>query len=358
MGMDERYNRQIILPIIGQNGQQIFRESWVVVVGMGGLGCPAAAALAGAGVGRLTLIDPDHVSVSNLHRQFIYSNNDIGKKKVKVATTFLIERSEGLQVDELDCAVQETSVMDFWRDCDVVVDATDNFEARFFINDICATFQKPLIYGGVFQMEAHLAIFHRPNSSGESFSLKDLYPSIDSAQTAKSCNLAGVLPTTTGVLGNMQAQLALASLLNLELPVGELITIDLLTLNSTAITMVSRQSDEPTSKVLSIMIKEITIDELAALRNAGTAHVLIDVREKDEYAVCEMGGTLIPMSEIGSRWNEIPKDGRVIVHCRSGMRSANVIRFLQEQQGYTNLENLKGGILAWIDKYDQSQKSY
>lgn len=358
METKSRYGRQIMLPFVGERGQDAFQKAWVVIVGMGGLGCPAAVALAGAGVGRFTIIDPDRVALSNLHRQFIFSNEDIDRKKVEVAAEFLKKRSSQIQIEALDCVVEETKQLNFWKDCDVVIDATDNFEARFFINDMCAQHKKPLIYGGVFQTQVHAAIFHKTNTVGQSFDLRDLYPSLDSALTAKSCNLAGVLPTTTGVLGNIQAQLTLACLLDLDVPIGELISIDLMTMSTYAIALVVRGVNETNTKVLSTMIKEITIDELAALRSAGTPHVLIDVREKDEFAVCEMGGTLIPMSEIGSRWIEIPKEGRVIVHCRSGMRSANVIRFLQEQQGYTNLENLKGGILAWIEKFDQSQKAY
>jgi adenylyltransferase/sulfurtransferase len=347
-----------MLPFVGEPGQEAIQKAWVVIVGIGGLGCQAAVALAGAGVGRLTLVDADRVSLSNLHRQFIFSNNDIDRKKVEVAAEFLKKRSGFIQIDSLDCSVEETDQLDLWKNCDVVIDATDNFEARFFINEMCAKHRKPLIYGGVFQTQVHAAIFHKANADGQSFDLRDLYPSLDSAQTAKSCNLAGILPTTTGVLGNIQAHLALACLIDLTLPIGELIILDLTTMNACAIAMVSREFNERNTKEVYTMIKEITVDELAALRKAGVSHTLIDVREKDEFSVCEMGGTLIPMSEIGFRWNEIPKDSRVIVHCRSGMRSANVIRFLQEQQGYSNLENLKGGILAWIEKFDQSQKAY
>ncbi|MFZ4784683.1 MAG: ThiF family adenylyltransferase [Flavobacteriales bacterium] len=358
MQTSTRYDRQVILPFVGVHGQQVLQNAWVVVIGVGGLGCPAAVALAGAGVGRLTLVDPDSVSLSNLHRQMIFSNEDIGKKKVEVAVEFLRNRAGHIQIDALNCAVEETEHLDFWENCNVIIDGTDNFQARFFINDMCAKHHKPLIYGGVFQTQFHIAIFHKTNAGGQSFDLRDLYPSLDSAQTAKSCNLAGVLPTTTGVLGNIQAQWALACLIDLNVPIGQLIVMDLMTMNASAIAMVSRESDENNTKELSIMIKEITVDELADLREAGAPYTLIDVRENDEFDACEMGGTLIPMSEMGTRWSEIPKDGRVIIHCRSGMRSANVIRFLQEQQGYSNLENLKGGILAWIAKFDPTKKTF
>jgi sulfur-carrier protein adenylyltransferase/sulfurtransferase len=372
-----RYIRQINLPFIGNEGQEKLKNASVLVVGAGGLGCPVLTTLVSAGIGCMGIVDFDVVSSSNLHRQWIYTENQVGKSKAKCAAEFLQARNSDCEVIAFDLAVNTDNIFDIITNFDLVVDASDNFATRFLINDACCLVGKPLVFGAVYRNEGQVSLFNfTTDQKNFGPNYRDIVSEMPDNNVIPDCEVAGVLPTITGIIGNMQAAevimtilgkpqlngfMAMISQSGLEVSLVKIEKDKKNLISNLKITESLQKSlDRIYTKLNSIenMIQECTVLELKQMLDNGENIILIDVREPNEFEIAHINGTLIPLSEIQERWNEIPEEGKVVIHCRSGVRSANAIRFLQEQHGYSNLTNLKGGILAWSAEIDQSIQKY
>ncbi len=374
---ENRYIRQISLPFIGNEGQAKLKNASVLVVGAGGLGCPVLTTLVSAGVGRIGVVDFDVVSITNLHRQWIYTESQVGRSKAECAEIFLKARNSDCEIEVFNLILSKLNVFEIITRFDLVVDASDNFSTRFLLNDACYLAEKPLVFGAVYRNEGQVALFNYSiDQKNLGTNYRDVVPLQPDNAVIPDCEIAGVLPTITGIIGNMQAAETIMTILGKPQLNGWMAMVDQSGLEVSLI-RIERDLANPLYDLnkgknllntlelmytslnsVENMIKECSVLELKQMLESGEEVVLIDVREKDEFEIAQINGKLIPLSEIQERWSEIPHQGKVIIHCRSGVRSANVIRFLSDQHGYSNLINLKGGILAWSAEIDSSVPKY
>ncbi len=363
----ERYSRHFVLPGFGEEAQANLRAGKVIVVGAGGLGCPVLQYLAAAGVGTIGIIDHDQVSLSNLQRQVLYSIDDIGKSKADTATKKLLALNPQVHVLPISQKIDSSNALEFLKGYDVVVDCTDNFPTRYLLNDACVLLNIPLVYGSIFRYEGQVSVFNYNQGS----TYRDLYSLPPDPHTVPSCEEGGVLGVLAGIIGSLQANEVIKILTNYAEPLsGKLLLLDSATLETHLITIPNKNERKnvsrlinyddfcnPTIKTQSTM-KEVTVLELKAMRDNGVDFQLIDVREVHEYDICNLEGELIPQGEIPHNLDKIAKDKQVVIHCRSGSRSGNMVKWLESNHGFTNLHNLKGGILAWAKEIDTSMPTY
>lgn len=359
----ERYGRQLVLPEVGPTGQRKLKSSSVLVVGAGGLGVPAAVYLVAAGVGRIGIADSDRVERSNLHRQPIYSEPDIGKPKVAVASWKLREVNPNVAVVPYEVKLDSSNAMDILRDYDVVVDCSDNFPARYLINDVCVFLGKPDVYASVFGFDGQASVFK--GDSGPCY--RCLYPEPPPPGTVPDCSVAGVMGAVPGVMGCIQA----GQTVNHLIGNGRSLVGRLLLFNGTDMTFDElriKKSDgcpvcgkDPSirapidyeefcgEKRAADGSKDLTPVELKRLMESGEELLLLDVREPQEHEICSLtGAKLIPLEELGRRIGELDKRSNVVVYCHVGIRSATAVAFLASQ-GFEKVRNLKGGIKAWAE---------
>lgn len=368
-----RYARQIALPEIGHEGQRRLGSASVALIGVGGLGAPASIYLAAAGIGRIRLIDPDLVEVSNLHRQVIYDDTDVGQPKVEAAAHRLAALNPHVCVDPQQVRVDEENARDLISGYDVVIDGTDAFASRYIINDACVETSTPNVSATVNRFEGQLSVYAAPGGP----CYRCLFPSPPPANQIPSCEVGGVIGVVPGVLGVLQATEAIKLLLGIGEPlIGRLLLLDMLAMRTRTL----RFEPEPgcpscghsphpphlrhtlsTSRSSSMAsVPEITVRDYERLRLGPNPPFLLDVRRQDEFEIANLDGALIPLDELPGRLDEIEphrNDEILVVHCRSGVRSARAVEILQ-RCGYNNAVNLRGGILAWSDEVDPSVMKY
>jgi sulfur-carrier protein adenylyltransferase/sulfurtransferase len=385
-----RYSRHLLLPEFGMEGQRRLGSSSVLLIGAGGLGSPLALYLAAAGVGRITIVDPDVVDESNLQRQVLHGTASLGRPKVESARDRLTDINPHVHLEMVREPFTSANAMELAKGHDIIIDGTDNFPTRYLSNDVAVFLGIPNIYGSIFRFEGQVAVFWAERGP----CYRCLFPEPPPPGMVPSCAEGGVLGVLPGVIGTLQATEAIKVLTGIGTPlIGRLMLYDALAMSFRELripkdpncpvcgtnptitapidyeafcgmpshdgsTTAPAGNDNQTQRGDDDMaVREISVEELKRLRDAGEPHTLIDVREKNEYEVANLGGTLIPLGELTSRVGEIPKEGRVIVHCKMGGRSARAIEYLQSQ-GYENLENLAGGITAWSDRVDPSVPKY
>ncbi|MDX8394051.1 MAG: molybdopterin-synthase adenylyltransferase MoeB [Mariprofundales bacterium] len=374
-----RYNRHIILPDVGLVGQQRLKQAKVLCIGTGGLGSPIALYLAAVGIGTLGLVDFDVVEDSNLQRQIIHSIANIGKLKVESARDTLLGINQFLNINTYDTGITTANVRTIIAQYDVVIDGTDNFPTRYLVNDACVLEGKPLVYASIFQFEGQATVFNYKNGP----CYRCLYSAPPPLGLVPSCNEGGVLGVLPGIIGVMQATEAIKIVLDIGNTLsGRLMLYDALAMkfrevklrkdpqcpacgDNPSIGDVSAYEDfcglPPTEKQKEevIMTKDdINPKELQALREQSPKLFIVDVRENNELQICKIDGTVhIPLGSIAEQYLQIPKDEPVVVHCKLGGRSAQAMSFLQSK-GYTQVKNLAGGIIAWIDDIDNSLQKY
>lgn len=371
-----RYSRHVIMPEVGLEGQRKLKAAKVLVIGTGGLGSPLALYLAAAGVGTLGLVDFDVVDTSNLQRQIIHGTADVGRSKCQSAATRLRDVNPHVQLDLYETQFTAKNALDIVTPYDIVVDGTDNFPTRYLVNDACVLLNKPNVYGSIFRFDGQATVFDP--RVGPCY--RCLYPEPPPPGEVPSCAEGGVLGILPGVIGCIQATETIKLILGIGEPlIGRLLHYD--ALNMTFRTFKIRRDPKwavgaphPTIKGLidyeqfcgirgeakpqATAQGDITPKQLKARIDAGENLFVLDVRNPNEFAICRIPGTtLVPLPELPSRLGEVPRDREVIVHCKSGMRSAKAIEFLK-QQGYTKLVNLTGGILAWADTVDPGMTRY
>lgn len=360
-----RYSRQIVLPAFGEAVQLKLKRGRVVVVGAGGLGCAVLPYLAAAGVGKIGVIDPDVVALSNLQRQVLYRDADVGLHKATQAAKRLRELNGAIQVIDYTFALTAANALAVIGEYDCVVDATDRFPARYLINDACVLLQKPFVYGSIHQYEGQLAVFNFQHGP----TYRDLFPVPPLPEAVPSCETGGVLGALAGVVGAWQAMEAIKVLGGLPPAVaGKLLQFDGLTFEQHVAQIPNRNQKEVVKNLIdydffcshktNAGMKEVTVTELKEMIDTKADFQLIDVREQHEYEICNLAGELIPLAQVPHQIDQIARDKKVVVHCRSGGRSGNIIQWLEKNHGFTNLYNLKGGILAWADEIDPSVPKY
>lgn len=374
-----RYNRHLVLEDFGMQGQLKLKQAKVLVVGAGGLGSPALLYLAAAGVGTLGIIDDDKVSLSNLQRQVLYTVSDIGKNKAEAAKERLSLLNPTTNFTCYPFRITSENALGIIKNYDVVIDGTDNFPARYLLNDACVLQDKPLVYGSILKFEGQAAVFNYKKKDGVySANYRDIFPVPPDADSVPNCEQAGVLGVLPGMIGSIQASEAIKIVTGTGTPLADkLVIIDVLTMEVTTIALPALKArntiknlvdyedfcgiSQKNSKSLNIKttaMKEITVQELQSLKESGEDFQLIDVREPHEYDICNLDGELIPMSQIPHNVAKISKDKKVVVHCRSGKRSGDIVLWLEKNQGFENLYNLKGGILAWANEIDSDMPTY
>lgn len=338
-----------------------------MVIGAGGLGCPVLQYLAAAGVGRLVIVDSDLVAVSNLQRQVLFTEEDVGKPKATVAAQRLAAINSTISIQAVVDRLTTSNAMKLCTEVDVMVDCTDNFATRYLINDLAVLLGIPFVYGSVFRYEGHVGVFNY--RSGATY--RDLFPTPPSPGSVISCEEGGVLGAITGVVGSLQANEAIKILLQKpDILIGKIMVIDLQTLD---IQFVQVKDQNERKKVTHLIdydhfcstkspsenaMKEVTVQELKSMLDSKSDFQLIDVREPHEFDICNLNGELIPQAEIPHNVDRISKEKKVVIHCRSGARSGNMVQWLEKNHGFTNLYNLKGGVLAWAREIDPTMPTY
>jgi MoaD family protein len=373
----QRYSRHLIMPEVGVDGQRKLKAARVLCVGAGGLGAPAAMYLAAAGVGTLGLVDFDAVDASNLHRQVIYDTTDVGKRKLDAARDRLKAMNPSVKVVTHELALTSKNALDVLKDYDIILDGTDNFQTRYLVNDACVLLGKPNAYGSIFRFDGQASVF--AVKGGPCY--RCLYPEPPPPGLVPSCAEGGVLGVLPGVIGVIQATEAIKLILGTGQPlIGRLLLYDALQMRFRELKLRRDPEcpicgDHPTIHALidydqfcgvvpaqaqpaSTGVPEVTVEQLKAKIDKGDDFFLLDVREPNEYQICRIAGsTLIPLGELAQRTGELDRNKEMIVHCKMGGRSAKAVSLLQER-GFNRVSNLKGGILAWIDRIDPSQSKY
>jgi molybdopterin/thiamine biosynthesis adenylyltransferase/rhodanese-related sulfurtransferase len=356
-----RYSRHTLLPEFGAEGQARLKAGRVLIVGAGGLGSPVALYLAAAGVGTIGLVDFDRVDITNLQRQILYGTADVGRPKIDAAVARLKDINPLVHVAPHPQAFGPENARDLVSAYDVIVDGTDNFNTRFLVNDACVMGGKPNVYGSVFRFEGQAAVFAM--KGGPCY--RCLHPEPPPAGLIPNCAEAGVLGVLPGTIGMIQATEAIKLLTGIGTPlVGSLLLYDALRMRFRTITLPRDPAcpvcgDAPTIKELiaydvvcepgapDMTEDEITAEQLDQWQKTQHPHFLLDVREPYEHEAARIGdgGVLIPMRQVPSSLDQLPRDQTIVVYCHSGARSAMITGMLRAQ-GF-DAKNLAGGILAW-----------
>jgi adenylyltransferase/sulfurtransferase len=368
-----RYNRHLILPEVGEDGQRRLKQSGVLLVGAGGLGAPAALYLAAAGVGRIGLVDFDAVDESNLQRQVIFGTSDAGRPKPQAARDRLLDLNPSIEVVAHQARFTSDNAPGLVADYGVVVDGSDNFATKYLVNDACVLSGKPNVYGSVLRFEGQASVFGLANGP----CYRCLFPEPPPPGAVPSCADAGVLGVLPGIVGSIQAAEAIKIVLGAgDTLAGRLLLIDALSMSFRQIS-VPRNPDCPVCgdapTITELMdyeefcgaggvesvasVPEIAAAELKARLDAGDGVVLLDVREPYERRLCDIGGVLVPMGQIPAMLESVDRNSEIVVYCRVGIRSAFVVRYLLDA-GFTKAKNLRGGLAGWAEEVDPSFPIY
>jgi adenylyltransferase/sulfurtransferase len=374
-----RYSRHLIMPEVTLEGQKKLKAAKILCIGTGGLGSPIALYLAAAGVGTLGLVDCDTVDYSNLQRQILHGTKDVGRKKILSARDRIKDVNPNVQVELHDAFFTSENAREIVEGYDIVIDGTDNFPTRYLSNDICVFLKKPNIYGSIFRFDGQVTVF-APHLGGPCY--RCLYPEPPPPGMVPSCAEGGVLGVLPGIIGVIQAIEAVKLIVGIGEPlIGRLLHFDALKMkfrefkvrkdpkcpvcseNPTITELIDYDTfcgipQAAAAEAAELPVPEISVEELKRKQDAGEKFVLLDVREQYEYDIARIPGSkLIPLGELHSRLSELDTADEIVIHCKSGYRSANALRELQAA-GFGKLWNVEGGILAWADRIDPSVAKY
>ena len=383
-----RYSRHLVLPEVGLAGQRRLKSARVLVVGAGGLGSPVALYLAAAGVGKLGLVDFDQVDATNLQRQILHGETDVGRLKLDSARDRLAETNPHVEVVTHDARLGSGNALAVLSDYDVIVDGTDNFPTRYLVNDACVMLGKPNVYGSVHRWEGQVSVF----ATRDGPCYRCLFREPPPPGLVPNCAEGGVLGVVPGVVGSLQALETVKLILGQGSPLaGRLLIFDGLELewrevsirpdpacpvcseNPTQTELIDYDlfcGVQPEAQPMTLPANEgsrespgpggIDVLEASARLGGGTPPFLLDVRESYEWDISNLapqGAVLIPMGEVGARLDEVPRDRQIIVHCRTGVRSGDVAHQLW-RAGYRDVLNMEGGINAWAQQIDPGLQIY
>ncbi|RKS71819.1 adenylyltransferase/sulfurtransferase [Actinomadura pelletieri DSM 43383] len=374
-----RYSRHLIIPDVGMSGQKRLKNSKVLVVGAGGLGSPALLYLAAAGIGTLGVIDFDVVDESNLQRQIIHRQSSLGKPKVESAAETVREINPLINVVVHDTALDRDNVMDIFSGYDLILDGTDNFATRYMVNDAAVLLGKPYVWGSIYRFDGQASVFWAEHGP----CYRCLYPEPPPPGMVPSCAEGGVLGVLCSSIGSIQVNEAIKLLTGIGEPlVGRLMIYDALEMNYRSVKV--RKDPEctlcgknPTQTELledyeafcgaisdeaaeAAQDSTITVLDLKAMQDRDDDIFLVDVREPNEYEIVSIpGATLIPKGDFlnGSALERLPQDKKIVLHCKSGARSAEALAVVKNA-GFADAVHVGGGVLAWVNQIDPSQPTY
>jgi len=344
-----RYSCQIALPDFGELGQQLLQQAKVLVVGVGGLGCPAAQYLASTGVGTLGIADFDVVGASNLHRQILYTPADIGKKKVNIAAERLTKQNPTIKIVVHDLNVTSDNVSALINEYDIILDGTDNFETRYLLNDACVIAGKPVVYGAIYQYEGQVAVWNVKNADGTmSPNYRDLFPQVN-ASLIPNCADGGVIPTLAGIIGCMQANEAIKYITQTgELLAGKVLVFDAANLQSRTIKIGHCTQTYITSLNESTTIPAMSVAEVKAGLAEDTLE-LVDIRTDQERDAINIGGVHFEADEIDDQADYLTNERVKVLYCLSGKRSAETVKLIKQKWPDAKVFSLDGGLKAWFE---------
>lgn len=359
------YARHFLVKDFGPEGQARLKTGKVLVVGAGGLGCPALMYLAAAGVGNIGIVEDDTVDVSNLHRQLLFGINDVGHPKGAAARQKLLANNPHVGIEHFNQRIDEGNVLAYVQRYDVILDATDNFPTKYLLNDACYLAGKPLIYASISQFEGQVAVFNLFEASGSrSTNLRDIFPEPPPAALSQNCGEAGVLGVLPGIVGSIQALEAIKILAGLGEPLANRMTlIDALGMQVRNVTVRHRASNPLSGEQPSIHQPRVIKARLAAAvgeqycispqaleerLRSGEPLQLIDVRDGDEHLSVSLGGVNIPLGDLSQRLPQMEVTTDTVVYCKSGVRSLKALRTINAIVGDGRCRTLTGGLDAYI----------
>ena len=358
------------MPEVGIDGQRRLKAAHVLCIGAGGLGSPAALYLAAAGVGTIGIVDFDDVDLSNLQRQILHGTKDIGRSKLKSARDRLRDANPNIEVELHECRFSSENASELVARYDLVVDGSDNFPTRYLSNDVCVFARRPNIYGSIFRFDGQSTVF-APHLGGPCY--RCLFPEPPAPGTIPNCAEAGVLGVLPGIIGMVQAIEAIKLILGVGEPlIGRLLHFEALKMKFRELKLRRDPQcpvcgDAPTITApidyeqfcgIAADVPAISVHDLKRKRDAREAIQLIDVREPFEFEIARIDGAkLIPLGQLANRLHELKQNGQTVVHCHTGMRSAQAVQMLR-QTGFTNVYNLEGGIDAWANEIDPAMQKY
>ena len=365
-----RYSRHLTMPEVGIDGQRRLKAAHVLCIGAGGLGSPAALYLAAAGVGTIGIVDFDDVDLSNLQRQILHGTKDIGRSKLKSARDRLRDANPNIEVELHECRFSSENASELVARYHLVVDGSDNFPTRYLSNDVCVFARRPNIYGSIFRFDGQSTVF-APHLGGPCY--RCLFPEPPAPGTIPNCAEAGVLGVLPGIIGMVQAIEAIKLILGVGEPlIGRLLHFEALKMKFRELKLRRDPQcpvcgDAPTITApidyeqfcgIAADVPAISVHDLKRKRDAREAIQLIDVREPFEFEIARIDGAkLIPLGQLANRLHELKRNGQTVVHCHTGMRSAQAVQMLR-QSGFTNVYNLEGGIDAWANEIDPAMQKY
>jgi len=371
-----RYSRHLLLSEVGMAGQKKLRAAKVLLVGTGGLGAPTALYLAAAGVGEIGLVDFDAVDLSNLQRQVLYSTRDVGRPKLVAARERLEGLNPGIRIVPHEVRLSSENALEILAPYDVIVDGTDNFPTRYLVNDASVLLKKPNVYGSIYRFEGQVSVFDARHGP----CYRCLYPEPPPPGLVPSCAEAGVLGVLPGLVGVLQATETVKLILGQgDSLIGRLLLYDALSLKFRELKVRKNPhcvicSAHPTQTQLidypafcgvpnpsapaDTGVPQVEPEALHAELDSDEPPFLVDVREPGEWAITHLPGAhLIPKGELAEHVDELTRAAKLVVYCRSGVRSAEATRFLLDL-GFSNVRTLHGGINAWAQRVDPSVPQY
>jgi adenylyltransferase/sulfurtransferase len=377
----QRYSRHLIMPEVGMEGQKKLKAARVLLIGTGGLGSPTSLYLTAAGVGTIGIVDYDVVDFTNLQRQIIHGTKDVGKSKLDSASETLADINPFVKLIQHNVPFTSDNALDILKDYDLIIDGTDNFPTRYLVNDAAVMLGKRNVYGSIFRFEGQVSVFGDPDGP----CYRCMFPEPPPPGLVPSCAEGGVLGILPGTIGTLQATEAIKLIMGIGRPlIGRMLLYDALEMTWDEIRIRKNPdcpvcSENPTLTELidyeqfcgvpahdhseygkneeQRPIKVISVRQLKEKFDAGEDFFLLDVRDPHEVDISSIGGTLIPKNVVRQRLNEIPRDVPLVIYCRTGNRSGEVTRWL-EDEGYDDVVNLAGGINAWATKIDTSLPTY
>lgn len=373
-----RYSRHLIMPEVAMDGQKRLKSAKVLLIGAGGLGSPLGLYLAAAGVGHLGIVDFDVVDYSNLQRQILHTTNDVGRRKIESAAEHLRAINPEIEVETFDARITSANALELIAPYDIVIDGTDNFPTRYLTNDACVLLGKPNIYGSIYRFEGQASVF----STKDGPCYRCLFSEPPPPGAVPSCAEGGVLGILPGVIGCIQATEAIKLILDKGRPlIGRLLLYDALEMKFREVKIRRNPEcpmcgDHPTIKELIDYEQfcglrgeersssntdtqwETTVTEVKARLDRGDDFDILDVRNPEEWEICHIDGAkLIPLGELPARMHELDFARDIVVHCKSGARSAKAVALLREA-GFYRAKNVRGGIIEWAKRVDPSLPTY
>ncbi|WP_067841157.1 adenylyltransferase/sulfurtransferase MoeZ [Nocardia lijiangensis] len=371
-----RYSRHLIIPDVGVDGQKRLKNAKVLVIGAGGLGSPALLYLAAAGVGTLGIVEFDEVDSSNLQRQVIHGESDIGRPKADSARDSILEINSGIDVRLHKLRLEPENAVELFADYDLILDGTDNFATRYLVNDAAVLAGKPYVWGSIYRFEGQVSVFWEDAPDGRGLNYRDLYPEAPPPGMVPSCAEGGVLGVLCASIGSVMVTEAIKLITGIGDPLlGRLMVYDALDMSYRTIKLRRDPERQPITELIDyeafcgVVSEEgqaaaagstITARELKELLDAGKEIELIDVREPVEWDIVHIeGAKLIPKDRIlsGEALSELPQNRPIVLHCKTGIRSAEALAVLKSA-GFSDATHVQGGIVAWANQIDTSLPVY